>query len=416
MTAQCARCHDHKFDPIPQQDYYRFQAALAGARHYGAEGVESKHDVYSVRSEKPGIVRLLERGQVTSPGAPVTPGALSALASLSPDLPNDKDTDRGRRLALANWLTDARNPLTPRVMVNRTWGWLLGQGLVTTPNDFGFNGDRPSHPELLDWLAYGFARGTGETGKRGAVGAGNGEVGKRGNEPRSSGTSISSFPRFPSSPNATPWSVKGLVRSIVLSRTYRQSSAHNARAAAKDAGNRLLWRHLPRRLEAEELRDGMLQTAGRLNLKMGGAGYQLFTWKNNAGALYEPIDPDGEAYSRRSIYRMVVRGGEDPLLSGLDCPDPSATTPRRQATTTATQALSLLNNSFVDRQSRYFAERVRREAGADVLQQLRLSHRLALGREPAPAELARVRSFVDRHGLQAWCRVLFNTSEFLYVE
>jgi hypothetical protein len=202
----------------------------------------------------------------------------------------------------------------------------------------------------------------------------------------------------------------------VLSRTYRQSSSANPRALAKDAGNRLLWRHVPRRLEAEEVRDGMLHTSGKLSLTMGGPGYQLFTWKNNAGALYEPVDPDGDAYCRRGIYRMVVRGAEDPLLSGLDCPDPSATTPRRQATTTATQALSLLNNSFVDRQSRYFAERVRREAGEDPEAQVRLSHRLALGREPSAQDLGRLRTFVERHGLPAWCRVLFNTSEFLYVE
>ena len=396
MTAQCARCHDHKFDPIPQQDYYRLQAALAGAQHYAPA---KKPEFYAVRSDAPPKVWLLQRGAVTARGPEVTPGALSGLRLLPSDLGTPQDNDRTRRLKLAGWLTDRRNPLTPRVMTNRVWGWLFGQGLVNTPNDFGFNGDRPSHPELLDTLAAAFSGVPGSASRvPGAPSArSDSERETRSPEPR--------------------WSVKRLVRAIVLSRTYRQSAAWNAKAAAKDAGNRLLWRHTPRRLESEELRDTLLQASGRLNLTMGGPGFQLFTSKDNAGVLYEPADRDGEEFCRRAIYRMVVRGTEDPLLSSFDCPDASNTTPRRLATTTATQALSLLNNGFVDRQSGYLAERLARESRNSTLEgQVRLSYQYVLGRDPRPAEETRAVQFAAQHGMKAWCRILFNTSEFLYVE
>jgi hypothetical protein len=401
MTAQCARCHDHKFDPIPQQDYYRLQAALAGAQHYPPA---KKPEFYAVRSDAPPQVWLLQRGSVTARGPEVTPGALSGLRVLPADLGSPLDDDRTRRLKLANWLIDTRNPLTPRVMTNRVWSWLFGQGLVNTPNDFGFNGDRPSHPELLDALALAFS-----TGKYGGVGVW--EYGRK-----AIPTSPSPTPPYSHTPTQPQsWSIKRLARALVLSRTYRQSAAGNAKAAAKDAGNRLLWRHTPRRLESEELRDTLLQAAGRLNLTMGGPGFQLFTAKDNAGVLYEPADRDGSDFSRRAIYRMVVRGTEDPLLSSFDCPDASNTTPRRLATTTATQALSLLNNGFVDRQSGYLAERLAREARTPT-DQVRLSYQYVLGRDPRPTEQGRAAQFAAQHGLKAWCRILFNTSEFLYVE
>jgi len=422
MTAQCARCHDHKFDPIPQSDYYRLQAVFAGAQHYGPA---AKIEYYGVRSDAPPKTWLLKRGQVTSKGPEVTPGALSALRSLSFELPTapavsappftkggpggvpspgakPSAEDRARRLEFARWVTDPQNPMTARVMTNRVWGWLFGHGIVDTPNDLGFNGDRPSHPELLEWLAASFS-GVGQRD--------NGATRQSGGD-----SSIQTLTRSSIDGSQVTWSIKRLVRAMVLSRTYRQSSAGNAQAEAKDAGNRLLWRFNARRLESEEIRDTILTAAGKLNLKMGGPGFQLFTWKENAGALYETIDPEGDEYCRRAIYRTVVRGSEDPLLSSLDCPDASNTTPKRQATTTATQALSLLNNSFVDRQSRAFAQRLQRDAPTGVSEQVRLSYALALGREPSAAELPRAAAFAERHGIAAWTRVLFNTSEFLYVE
>ncbi len=377
LSAQCARCHDHKFDPIPQRDYYRLAAVFSGARHWEAS---QKPPVYGVRSETPAATYLLGRGSVSARGAEVTPGALSSLRAV-PDRPASLSGSAGdgeRRLALAAWLRDTRNPLPARVMTNRVWSWLMGRGIVETPNDFGFNGARPSHPELLDWLAARFA----------APGTGG--------------------------------SVKSLCRAIVLSRAYRQSAlpAVAGRGMEIDPECGLLWRSRPRRLEAEELRDSLLQIAGKLNLRMGGPGYQLFTWKDNAGALYETRDPDDPEFYRRAIYRMVVRGSEDPLLTSFDCPDPSNTTPRRQRTTTAVQALSLLNNGFTTRMARFFAERVRRDAGpsASLEELVGRTYQQALTRDATPAELARAAAFASRYGLAAWCRVLFNTTEFLMVD
>ncbi len=219
------------------------------------------------------------------------------------------------------------------------------------------------------------------------------------------------------SPASTRYSLKRLFRALVLSRTYRQSARWDARAAATDAENQLLWRHTPRRLEAEEVRDTLLLAAGRLDFRMGGPGFALFTWTNNAGALYRPAVPEGDADARRAIYRTVVRGFEDSLLAGLDCPDPSALTPRRQTSTTAPQALSLLNHPFVHAQAERLATRLRRESGtADPSAAVRRSYILALGREATVAEAHRAGAFAARHGLVAWCRLLFNTSEFLTVE
>jgi hypothetical protein len=366
VTAQCARCHDHKYDPISQVDYYRLQAVFAGAFHHGAEG---KHDYYGVRSAPPPATFVLRRGLVTAPEREVTPGGLSAVRALTSDLPTAPG-DPARRKALAEWITDRRNPLPARAMANRVWGWVFGRALAATPNDLGFNGERPVHPELLEYLAHRFA---------GSL------------------------------------SVKELHRILVTSRAYRQARG-GPRAARGEAAEPPPLHREPRRLEAEELRDTLLAVSGRLNPRSGGPGFQLFTWKSNAGALYESVEPEGPEYERRSIYRMVVRGSEVPLLTGFDCPDPSATTPRRQASTTATQALSLLNNTFVDRQSRHFAERLAAEAPTGLADQIALSYRIALGREPTSTEAAAARAHAETHSLRAWCRVLFNTSELLWVE
>ena len=365
LTAQCARCHDHKYDPISLKDYYAVQAALAGAMHWTPK---QKRPYFGVRSETPPEVRVLARGSIHAPGEVVRP-AVPMLFRNVPPLP-DAAGDRPRRLALAGWIGHRDNPLFARVMANRVWGWLMGQGIVSTPNDFGFNGDRPTHPELLDSLASSLADG---------------------------------------------WSVKGLVRRIVLSRAYRQSAEPDERGLQRDAENRLLWRRSPRRLEAEEVRDAVLAVSGSLNRKMGGPGFQLFTWKENAGALYQPADPPGPDFCRRAIYRHVVRGGEDTLLNTLDCPDSSSTTPKRAATTNPVQALSLLNNSFIDRESERLAARL--EAETETLEAaVAHSYRLGLGRSPGADELERVVPFAREHGLRAWCRVLFNLTEFVSLD
>jgi hypothetical protein len=257
--------------------------------------------------------------------------------------------------------------------VNRIWHYHFGTGLVATPNDFGFNGGRPSHPELIDWLAA-WSKADG-------------------------------------------YSLKNLHRLIVLSSTYRQSSALDPAAQQIDANNRWLWRMNVRRLEAETIRDSILAVAGKLNTKAGGPGFvDVSITPNNGTTYYEPIDVDADEFFRRTVYRFTPRGGRSSLLDTFDCPDPSATAPRRAVTTTPLQALSLLNDSLVLRMADYLAERVREQAGSDVTAQVEATWRFALGRHPNETERALSVALVAEHGLPALCRGLFNTGEFVIVE
>src|SRR5262249_2047108 len=189
---------------------------------------------------------------------------------------------------LADWLVMAVNPLTGRVMVNRRWQHHFGRVLVASPSDFGFSGDRPSHPELLDWLADEFVR--------------------------------------------SGWSVKHLHRLIMLSATYRQSARPNPEAVAIDADDRLLWRYPARRLEAEAVADAMLSVSGQLNPKMGGPSYQPFKIKVFNSTFYDLLDEATPDMQRRTVYRMSVDSAKNPLLDSLDCPDPSVKAPRRAVT------------------------------------------------------------------------------------
>ncbi|MFQ5735156.1 MAG: DUF1553 domain-containing protein, partial [Planctomycetaceae bacterium] len=238
--------------------------------------------------------------------------------------------------------------------------------------DFGFNGVPPTHPELLDWLAAELVR--------------------------------------------NDWSLKSIQRLIVTSATYRQSSRFRKQAAQKDAGNRFLWRMTPRRLEAEAVRDAILQVAGELNPSIGGPGFYDFTTFNRNSQFYDMRDPDGATFHRRSLYRTWVRSGRSRFLDVFDCPDPSTKTPRRAVTTTPLQALSLLNNSFVLRMSDRLAERVRRETGKNTERQIRRTWRLVHGRPPDAVEQKAATAFVNIHGLAALCRVVLNGNEFLYVD
>ena len=205
-------------------------------------------------------------------------------------------------------------------------------------------------------------------------------------------------------------------RLIVDSATYRQSSLPNSAASRIDAGNVLLWRSSPRRLEAEVIRDSILKVSGQLNIAMGGAGFRDFKmYKHKGSWVYDPIDPEGPEFNRRSIYRTWARGNVHPLLSPLDCPDPSTTTPTRSITTTPLGALSLMNTSFVLRMSDRFAERLQGEAGDDAKAQVARGFQLAYGRDAKPAEIGPSAEFVTKNGLAAFCRVLFNANEFLYV-
>ena len=317
---------------------------------------------------QPAPTHRLKRGDVKSPDEIVTPGALSAVADLNPDFGLAADAPEAqRRLKFADWLADARNPLPARVMANRVWHFHFGQGLVSSPNDFGVSGAKPSHPELLDWLAAKFI----DSG----------------------------------------WSVKSLHRLIVNSATYRQSSAINDAAAKLDADNQLLWRFTPRRLEAEAVRDAMLAVSGQLNPAMGGPSFRPFTITEFNAAFYHPKDSAEPEFNRRTVYRANVNSGKDAMLEAFDCPDPSVKTPRRGVTTTPLQALELMNNSFVQRQAKLLAERAQKAAGNAVVE----AYRIALGRTPTAEETTRATAAAKARGLQSVCWALLNSTEFVYV-
>lgn len=344
---------------------------------------EANRKIYTLTAGQGETTNVLLRGDPDNVGDVVTPGAVASVSGAPADfgLPADApEVDRRRKLM--EWITHAENPLFARVMVNRVWHYHFGTGIVDTPNDFGFNGGRPSHPDLLEWLAGKF--------------------------------------------QADGYRIKNLHRLIVTSRTYRQagylpvdfrksSSENDPRQV--DAGNRLLSRMTPRRLEAEAIRDAILSVAGKLNTKVGGPAFEdVSIVSNNGTTYYEPLDVDGSQFFRRTVYRLNPRGERSALLDAFDCPDPASAAPRRSVTTTPLQALSLLNNAFVIRMSGYFAERVERDAGADLSAQVVRAWQLALSRDPSPEEQRLSRELVERHGLAALCRGLFNSSEFVVVE
>jgi hypothetical protein len=326
---------------------------------------------YAANAKQPGPTFLLVRGDVQKQREQLTAGALSAVRTLPADFGLPADGREGaRRLRLADWIASPDNPLSARVLVNRLWHYHLGRGLVASPSDFGFNGDRPTHPELLDWLA--------------------GEL----------------------LAHAGRW--KAIHRLIVCSNTYRQSTRFDARAAARDADNRWLWRFAPRRLEGEAVRDAMLAVSGQLNPRLGGPGFRPFTVSVFGSNIYQLTDPVSPEFNRRTVYRIQVNSAKSPLLDALDCPDPSVKAPRRSVTTTPLQALELMNNSFVLRQSQRFAERVAHEAGPDPAAQVHLAYRLSLGRCPSAGESQRAAALAQDQGLESLAWVLFNASEFLY--
>ena len=371
----------------------------------------SESRVYAVAPKNPEATHLLLRGNPTTPAEEVFGGGITAIGHQPSAIGRAEDmtefslpkeaTDGERRKGLATWITDRRNPLFARVIVNRMWHYHFGVGIVDSPSDFGFNGGRPSHPELLDWLAAELLEPSEQ--ERGMRGEGR-EKARAALAPQ------------PSTLSPQPWSLKHIHRLIVTSATYRQSSRPRIDAAKKDAGNRLLWRKSPQRLDAETLRDAVLSVAGELNPTVGGPGYHDFTTFTFNSQFYDILDPVGDSFHRRSLYRTWVRSGRNPFLEVLDCPDPSTKTPRRAVTTTPLQALSLLNNSFMLRMSERLAE-TQRQNTTDVSDQdvARIVEQL-FGRKPSAPELAELRMFATQHGLPTLARVLFNSNEFLYVE
>lgn len=335
---------------------------------------------YAVNPEQPGATFVLTRGEPDKPRDPVTPGALTALATHPGELRLSADaTEAERRRRFADWVTSPENPLTARVIVNRVWQHHFGRGIVTTPNDFGKMGDPPSHPELLDWLAAWFV-----------------------------------------APDGANWSLKKLHKLVVTSEAYRQSSAIGNRqlpmANSKDADNRLLWRFPPRRLEAEEVRDTLLALGGELNPQMGGPGFRPFRITGNGNQNeYFAADLIGPEFNRRTIYRLSVHSARDPLLDALDCPEFSTRTPVRASTTTPLQALSLMNGSFMQRECNKLAAKVQQEVGANVKSQVKRLWLHCLAREPRADELRDAARLAHEQGMAGVAWALLNSNEFVFV-
>ncbi|MBI1904352.1 MAG: DUF1553 domain-containing protein, partial [Planctomycetia bacterium] len=292
----------------------------------------------------------------------------------------------GRRLALARWIASAENQLTARVIVNRVWQFHFGRGIVRSPNNFGQLGDPPTHPELLDWLACDFV----DSG----------------------------------------WQLKRLHRQIMLSAAYQMSSRASEAGLKADPGNDLFWRYDMRRLSAEEIRDSVLAVSGKLNPKMYGPGVypeitrEVLEGQSMPGSGWGHSPPEEQA--RRSVYIHVKRSLIVPLLSTFDFPETDASCAARFATTQPAQAFSMLNSKFIEEQSRFLAERLRKEAGDEPAAQVTWALKLATSREPSPAAvqrgLALMQSLEKKHGVSGekalayYCLVVLNLNEFVYLD
>ena len=436
LTLACARCHDHKFEPLSQHDYYRMVAvfnplrrpqngrtdldvpAVTGAKrdaldqrdiHIAAlqrralveravvgSGIDlANREIERLKQALPDPVRgyfmrelpinvpethLLVRGVATRPGPKVEAGVPTVLAEKQPAFLSANKYTSQRRLSLANWIASKENPLTARTIVNRVWQFHFGEGLVRTPSDLGRNGEKPTHPELLDYLADRFVK--------------------------------------------EGWSLKKLHRLILASNTYRMSKKWNAAYGTTDPDNRLLWRVPYRRLEVEAIRDSVLFVSGKLNPQMFGPSVNLPIPRE---ALEGNSDPntvwkadDEKATSRRTIYATVKRSLVAPLLESLDLCDTTRSTAKRNVTTIAPQALMLFNGPFVNQHAKFLADRLEKEAGADPAKQIELAFRLTLCRPPKDVEEKELLAFLGKNATnphaarEQMCRVILNLSEFVY--
>ena len=430
LTLECARCHDHKSDPISQRDYYSLTAFFAGsveqeiplgsiydvqtstrrfplleqARVLKRMAKEASKDISeSERSEmlerlgaaylrapdpypsakvlgheeRVPATYVLGHGDFRQRGERVEPSFPAALpGGLAIEEPETDLFVPRRRAALAKWLTSPGQPLLGRVMVNRIWQHHFGHGIVRTPSDFGRQGEPPTHPELLDWLAVEFA--------------------ERG------------------------WSVKEMHRLIMASSTFRSASVASTEAVERDPGNLFLGRMNRRRLDADALRDSILAVSGKLNLKMGGVGViPPLTGEEILAARMPylwPANPDPAEHNRRSIYLQAKRSMAVPMLQIFDAPDTARSCSRRETSTVAPQALAMLNSQFVLEKADSFASRLREEAGEAPEQQVRAAWLAALGRPPDGSELQTAVDYLNRNSLPRLCLMLFNTNEFIYVD
>lgn len=421
LTVKCARCHDHKFDPIPQHDYYRVASVFwAGPIHprsskllggpsadeLGATDIFGWTDL----SPSPKPLRVLKYGDRHQPLHAAVPGPPSFAPSLFADFadPPKGSKTSYRRRQLAEWITRPDNPLTARVCVNRIWQHHFGEALVRSPNNFGFKGEQPTHPKLLDWLAA---------------------------ELVDSG-----------------WSMKHIHRLILTSYTWQQSSVHpkENEYTQRDSGNRLWWRANRRRLDAEALRDSLLCVSCEINLsKFGGEGFkpvisqEALEGLSKKGSGRVP-SPKNERF-RRSLYIYVSRSLMPPMMNTFDQCDTTLPCAQRDVTTAPTQALAMLNNAFVHQRSEALAARILSMTDS-VDRQITLAWNLALGRSPVEVEhdlarrhlavqqqrfltlskselnnagtvqSARQKLSSEERTLTSLCHVLLNSNEFLYID
>jgi hypothetical protein len=437
VTIGCARCHNHKFDPVRQSDYYRMQAYFAGvydkdipkasaeeqaARKAKADPIDKeitkvnseilklngKTDAASMEQqealkkklealqdqlppplpalhsvtdmpEKKSPIHLLTRGEYDKKGARVGMRPLGVLLEDgTPELPESAAKPRAE---LAKWIVAPNHPLTARVMVNRIWQYHFGRGIVATANDFGRMGARPTHPALLDYLANEFV--------------------------------------------SHNFSVKHIHRLILSSNTYQQTSALpsdpalKALATKKDPENKFYSRFNRQRLTAEQIRDAMLAVAGTLSLKPGGPSVMVPIDPELVNLLYKPSQwvpaKDPTEHTRRSIYLIAKRNLRLPMMEVFDAPDLQASCARRESSTHAPQALELMNGSFANQQAEAFAKRLETEAGPNLRQQIDLGYRLVTGRAARPAEMRAALKFLKTQPKRELALTLLNLNAFLYV-
>jgi mono/diheme cytochrome c family protein len=387
LTERCAPATRSRIEELAQsldrvtrklQSLPAPQIVYAGAVHHGNGAFSGT----GPQGGKPREIRLLKRGDVKTPDKVIAPAAIQAFASAefagALDCPNP-ESEGERRAALARWITRPENALTWRSIVNRVWQHHFGRALVDTPNDFGRMGSKPSHPELLDWMAVTFR-------------------------------------------DDLQGSFKSLHKLIVMSRTYRQQSAPVAGpmtpAQSLDADNQFLWRQNRRKLEAEAIRDTMLLASGRLDLQMGGPSFQDFIIEkpqHSPHYQYHLHDPNDAKTHRRSIYRFIVRSQQQPFMTVLDCADPSMRVDKRNESLSPLQALAMLNNGITVALADHFAQRVSADA-APLPDQVARAFSLALSRPPNPEEHRTLVDFAARHGLANTCRVILNLNEFAFVD
>jgi hypothetical protein len=487
MTIACARCHDHKFEPIPQTDYYRLQAFFAtakfrkdisivpkgkGKEHAEAleafnaelrpvqaefnkleepyrtklrnaklaklpEEVREAHEtpeekrtpaqreraqetqrqvninqadvvkemtaeekakhkdlqeqIKKIETKRPKVpvalgiedasgkatkTYLLERGEPANKGEEVQPGFPIALvashASVPAKIEQPRPSTTGQRSALANWIASEQNPMTARVMVNRIWHYHFGRGIVRSPSDFGVRGEPPTHPELLDWLAGEFVR--------------NG------------------------------WSIKKTHKLMLMSAAYQQSTTASPETLKKDPDNNLFSRMNRQRLEGEIIRDNLLSVSARLNPKLGGPSvFPPIPAEAIKGTKDWTVSADKTQHTRRSLYIFARRNLRFPFLEAFDLPDSNLSCPKRERSTTALQALAMLNASDVVEAANTLAARLKTEAKTDA-ERIELAYRLTLGRKPTAEETKLANEFLKDSPLSELCRALFNVNEFIYLD